>query len=107
MDVDEDIESDDPGENGEAGGQSVGAVEAKSIALEQAEQLLSNPVEDVIEVQSGDGEWHVAVESLEREAVPDTQDIIARYEFTIAEDGSLAGYSLVERYRRGDMRGGM
>jgi hypothetical protein len=88
-----------------ADGAPIGLVEARSTAIAEAETVLSDPVEDVIEVRSeGDG-WLVTLEVLERSAVPDTQDILARYELTVDATGALTGYGLVERYKRGDMRG--
>lgn len=83
----------------------VSLVEAQSIGREYAEQLLSGPVDNVIQVGSdGDG-WRVVVEVVERSAVPDTQDILARYEMSVDAGGDLSGYSLIDRYHRGDARG--
>jgi len=44
------------------------------------------------------------IELVERRAVPDTQDIIGRYEINLTSTGNVAGYELVERYQRGDMK---
>lgn len=41
---------------------------------------------------------------VERSAVPDTQDIIGRYEITLDDGGRVTGYELRERYRRGEMK---
>lgn len=81
----------------------VGLLEAKQIVLDAAEELLENPLEGIIKVnETTEGDWRVVLEVVEREAIPDTQDMIGRYEFTIEPTGSIAGYSLVERYHRGD-----
>lgn len=101
--------TDGSGTDGGAGAPdgSIGLVEAKDRALDTAGDLLSHPVEDVIEVgQAGDG-WRVVIEVVEREAVPDTQDILGRYEFVVSADGRIDGYELVDRYRRGGMKGGL
>jgi hypothetical protein len=83
----------------------LGLVEAKRKVLETAEGIIDDPIEGIIKINSTpDGDWSVVLEVLEREAVPDTQDMIGRYEFTVDSSGSIAGYSLVERYKRGDSK---
>lgn len=84
--------------------ESIGLIEARSLAVEAVEQLLEHEFEGVVGVDRTDDGWRALVEVVERSAVPDTQDIIGRYEIELAPDGSLAGYGLSERYRRGDMR---
>ena len=72
-------------------------------AFSLAESLLKKKVEAVTSVTRTEKGWVVLVEVLERKAVPDTQDIIAKYEFKLAGDGDLVGYKRVELRRRGDM----
>lgn len=85
--------------------QRIGLFEAKRTAIDAADDLLDHHIEGVIEVNdTNDGHWRIVLEIVEREAVPDTQDILGRYEFTVERSGTLAGYSLVERYRRGDSK---
>jgi hypothetical protein len=85
----------------------VSLAEAQRLALEYADEFLSHPVDNVIEVNADGEGWQVLVEVVERSAVPNTQDILARYEMTIDEQGELSGYGLRERYRRGDARGNL
>lgn len=87
----------------DAGG--IGLAEARSVAVEQAESVFDSSVDNVIKVTSDGDDWVVAIEVVERDAVPDTQDILARYELTIGAGGELTGYGLVDRYKRGDLRG--
>ena len=84
---------------------SVGLAEARSLGVDYATEVLSYPVDNVIKVTSDGDDWRVVIEVVERDAVPDTQDILARYELTVGAAGELTGYSLVERYRRSDLRG--
>lgn len=86
-------------------GDTVGIVEARTAALEAAEQLLEHDLEGVVRVESTDDGWRALVEVVERSAVPDTQDIIGRYEVVLDRTGTVTGYGLVERYRRGDTKG--
>lgn len=100
-----DIDDELAEEHDETAQEPISLVEAQSAGREYADQLLSGPVDNVIEVGSdGDG-WRVVVEVVERSAVPDTQDILARYELSVDAYGELRGYSLVDRYHRGDARG--
>lgn len=103
-----------PGENGhEAGtedeaddgaGEAIGIVEARTEALDAVDQLLDHPLEGVVRVEDTDDGWRTLIEVVERSAVPDTQDIIGRYEVLLDRSGTVTGYGLVERYRRGEMR---
>jgi hypothetical protein len=88
----------------EPGDGSLDILAARERALEAADALLDNEVEDVIKVESRDDGWRVVVEVVERPAVPDTQDILGRYELLVDDDGTIAGYSLVERYKRSETK---
>jgi hypothetical protein len=95
-------EADSPGNMGT---DHVDLLEAKSRAVEAAEELLDGPVEGVTSVEETDEGWTVLVESVERSAVPDTQDIIGRYEVQLSAGGRLQGYDLKRRFRRSEMEG--
>ncbi|WP_331236529.1 gas vesicle protein GvpO, halophile-type [Natronorarus salvus] len=72
-----------------------------------AEKLIGRPLVSVVSVERvGDEEeenWLAAVEVIERSAIPDTQDIIGRYEITLDDPETITGYRRTHRYRRGDM----
>jgi hypothetical protein len=108
--VDDPLDGDDGSttdDGSDAGAESatIGLVEARQRAVSHAETILEHPIDDVIKVNSqGDG-WQVVVEVLERSGVPDTQDMLARYELLVDGTGELTEYSILERYRRGDLRG--
>jgi hypothetical protein len=61
-------------------------------ALDAVRQYVSKEPETVIGVKEVDGEWNVTVEVLERKAVPDTQDLLGRYEVKLSLDGELLGW---------------
>ncbi|MBS3760780.1 MAG: gas vesicle protein, partial [Halodesulfurarchaeum sp.] len=65
---------------------------------------LDHQVEDVIKIESNDAGWRVVLEVLEREAVPDTQDILGRYVFSVGTKGNVSGYELSDRYRRDELK---
>ena len=47
--------------------------------------------------------WLAEVEVVERKSVPDTQDILGRYEMKFDLDGELVGYKRIMLRRRSDM----
>ncbi|WP_433627160.1 gas vesicle protein GvpO, halophile-type [Halomicrococcus sp. NG-SE-24] len=69
-----------------------------------ANELLREPLDRIIEITADEDGWQVFVEVVERSAVPDTQDILGQYSITVDESGTITGYRLSERYRRGDDR---
>ena len=71
-------------------------------ALDAVRQYISKEPETVIGVEETDGEWHVTVEVLERKAVPDTQDLLGRYEVKLSMDGGLLGWRQKMVRRRSD-----
>ena len=72
-------------------------------ATSLAESILKKRVETITSVAKEDNEWKVVAEVLERKAVPDTQDILGKYELVLSGDGELVGYKRVEMRRRSDI----
>jgi len=66
------------------------------------EELLDKHAESVISVTKEEDEWKVLVEVLERRAVPDSQDLLGRYELRLDENKELLGYERVVLRRRQD-----
>ena len=82
----------------------IGLAGAKDAVLSAAEELIDHPLDSVIRIErDGDG-WRGLVEVVERSAIPDTQDILGRYEIVVDDGGTLVQYGLEERYRRGENR---
>lgn len=85
--------------------ESIGIIKAQECAKTAAEELFEHDFKSVIKVEADDNnKWRTVIELVERRAVPDTQDIIGRYEINLTSTGNVAGYELVERYQRGDMK---
>ncbi len=68
-----------------------------------AEDVVGYPLGGILAIDREDEGWRVAVEVIERSSVPDTQDILGRYEITLDEDREVTGYRRTHRYRRDDM----
>jgi hypothetical protein len=88
----------------------IGAVREK--IRQVAEDLIGRPLVSVVSVDRdrtrGDDDdeeegWVAAVEILERKSIPDTQDILGRYEISLDGDHEITGYRRTHRYRRDDM----
>ncbi|RQG98459.1 gas vesicle protein GvpO, halophile-type [Natrarchaeobius oligotrophus] len=67
-----------------------------------ATELIGREFDAVSEIVPTDDGWRAIVEVVERRAVPDTQDIIGRYEIELDEESTIHGYRRLDRYRRGD-----
>lgn len=81
---------------------SMSALDVHQTACRLAESLLRKKVEGVTGITKEEDEWRALVEVLERKAVPDTQDMLGVYEFSLDDKGDLIGYRRVELRRRSD-----
>ncbi|ERG89000.1 MAG: gas vesicle synthesis protein GvpO [halophilic archaeon J07HX5] len=88
-----------------AAASSFGLLEARERAHEMASELFEHEFDSVIKINKNDnGTWRTVVEVVERSAVPDTQDILGRYEIVLDSAGNATQYELLERYQRGAMK---
>jgi len=67
-----------------------------------AERLLKKSIDGIIGLNRDESGWVAEVEVLERKSIPDTQDILGRYEMKFDEEGELTGYKRVMVHRRSD-----
>ena len=77
-------------------------IEVRSHVRDTAADLIGRPLDGISGIQRTDDEWSAIVDMLERQSVPDTQDILGRYEISLDANGNLKGYRRLNRYRRGD-----
>lgn len=63
------------------------------LALATAKKYIRKELETIIGVEEVGGEWRVTVEALERKAVPDSQDLLGRYEIRLNKNGELIGWT--------------
>ena len=82
-----------------------GILEINKRCLAAAESALNKKVESVISMSKEAEGWKAVVEVLERKSVPDTQDLLGRYELTLNDAGELLGYNQVLVRRRQDRLG--
>jgi len=67
-----------------------------------ASELIGRPFDGVTEIEPTEAGWRGVVEVIERSSIPDTQDILGRYEIDMTDDGVIEGYQRLDRYRRDD-----
>ena len=79
-----------------------GVLSIRQTVQSTAGKVIGRPFDGVSEITATEDGWRAVVEVLERRAVPDTQDILGRYEVELDEDGVIEGYRRLDRYRRGD-----
>jgi hypothetical protein len=73
------------------------------IANQAAQTMLNKKLDSVISLNKDAEGWVAEIEVLERKSVPDTQDIMGRYEMKFDLDGELLGYKRIMLRRRADM----
>jgi hypothetical protein len=71
-------------------------------ALGVLNRHLSRRPESVIGVVGSNDGWVLVVEALERKGVPDTQDILGRYEVKLDTHGKVLGWKQTMVRRRSD-----
>ncbi|ELY79885.1 gas vesicle protein GvpO, halophile-type [Natrinema pallidum] len=79
-----------------------GILAVRQTVRSTATDLIGHEFDGVSEITPTDEGWRAVVEVVERRAVPDTQDIIGRYELELDPSATVHGYRRVDRYRRGD-----
>jgi len=72
-------------------------------SLSILEEALNKKPESIISVSKEGEEWKILAEVLERRAVPNTQDILGRYDIRLDGKGELLGYKQVMTKRRADL----
>ena len=77
--------------------------EILGIANQVAEVVLKKKLDSIISLNKDAEDWVAEVEVLERKSVPDTQDILGRYEMKFDPEGDLLGYKRIMLRRRADM----
>lgn len=99
-----DDSSADSGDADDTVGSTAGDLLTVRRTVEQvAVELLDPDLDAIVEIrQNDDGEWHAIFECVERPGIPDTQDILGRYEMTLDAPETVTSYRRVDRYRRSD-----
>ena len=71
-------------------------------AVEQVQELIGRPVEAVTGMEKDGSEWTVTVEVVELARIPNTTDVLGKYEVTLDKDGEVTGAKRTRRYNRSE-----
>jgi len=71
-------------------------------AIKQVQQLIGRPIESVTGMEKNGSDWTVTLEVLELERVPNTTDVLGKYEVTVDKNGDLTGVQRTRRYHRAE-----
>jgi hypothetical protein len=83
-----------------------GLIEVRNRVRSKAGPLVGHPFDGLVELERREDDgWRAVVEVIERKAVPDTQDILGRYEIDLDASGRFEGYRRLGRTHRGDTGG--
>jgi hypothetical protein len=86
--------------------EELGVLDIREQVAELSETLLGHPFDGITAVErADDGGWRAVFEVVERSAVPDTQDMIGRYELHLSPSGDVQEYSLQQRFKRSELQG--
>ena len=82
---------------------SVSIEEVTDLAFAIAQKYLRKEPEAIISVEELEGEWRITVEALERRSIPDSLDLLGRYEIRLNKSGGLIGWTQTVIRRRCDL----
>lgn len=99
---DRDAEDETDGDREENGGDEATLIDVRNKVRDSAADLIGRRLDGISGIQRTDDGWAAIVNMIERRSVPDTQDILGRYEITFSSSGEIEGYRRLSRYRRGD-----
>jgi len=73
------------------------------LAFTIAKKHLRKEPEAIISAEELKGEWRITVEVLERRSIPDSLDLLGRYEIRLSKNGALIGWTQKVIRRRCDL----
>ena len=67
--------------------------------IESAMNLVNHTIlrkaETVVSVEESKDGWYVVVEALERKCIPDSQDLLSRYQLNFSANGKILGWKQI------------
>jgi hypothetical protein len=96
-----DAEPRDPSDRDDAGGRPLDGMEAARRAADDVLKLTGHQQGHVVSVVKQDDSWHIGLEVVELQRIPDSADVMALYEVVLDAHGELVTCSRRRRYLRG------
>lgn len=72
------------------------------IARTVAEKYMGKNPENIIDIEENSEEWKITIEAVERKAIPDSQDLLGRYDLRLDKNGELIGWKQKMIRKRSD-----
>ena len=72
-------------------------------AREQLGELTGLELGSTVSVRKGESGWCVLVEVVEKNSIPDSQDILATYELSVDDEGNVQNFTRVGMRRRAEV----
>jgi hypothetical protein len=91
----------DPENRGDARPRPLGSMEAARRAAEDVLELTGCEPEHVVSIAKQDDGWHIGLDVVELQRIPDSADVLAVYEVTLDARGELVTWRRERRYHRG------
>ena len=77
-------------------------IQIVEIARTVAEKYMGKNPENIIDIEENPEEWKITIEAVERKAVPDSQDLLGRYDLRLDKNGELIGWKQKMIRKRSD-----
>lgn len=90
-------------ESSEVSGGELDIAQIREHVSDVAGEIVGYPLDGIARIEPNETGAMVAIEVIERSGIPDTQDIIGRYELDLDDALTVASYQRTHRYRRDDM----
>jgi Gas vesicle synthesis protein GvpO len=71
-------------------------------AVAQVQELIGRPVEAITGMERNGREWTVTVEVVELARIPNTTDVLGKYEVTLDQHGEVMSARRTRRYHRAE-----
>jgi hypothetical protein len=71
-------------------------------AVEQLQELIGRPVEAVTGMEKDGSEWKVTVEVVELSRIPNTTDVLGKYEVAVDRNGDIKAARRTRRFYRSE-----
>lgn len=70
------------------------------LSLDVVKNVMQKKPEAVIGISKEGKNWKVLAEALERKSIPDSQDLLGRYELLLSEAGQLISFKQISTRKR-------
>ena len=90
------------GSSGRSSSDSRSPREIVGEAVAQVQELIGRPVEAVTGMEKDGREWRVTVDVVELSRIPNTTDVLGKYEITLDKDGEVTSARRTRRYYRSE-----